>query len=281
MTASMPVGVVDGMPEAEYHSHPALSCSGAKKLLPPSCPALFRWEQDHPRPSTKAFDEGHAAHQLVLGTGPEIVVVDHDNWRTKSAQTQRDEAHERGAVPLLTKEFEPIQQMAAALRAHPVACRLLDRDRGRPEQSLFTVDRDTGVELRARLDFLPHPVIGRRLLLTDYKTSISADPEKFRKAAADYGYHQQDSWYSDIVRAVGLDAQPAFVFIVQSKAAPYLVTVVELDDKAKEIGRALNRRAINTYAECVRTSRWPGYAEEVVQVSLPGWTVRQYEDGAL
>jgi hypothetical protein len=279
MTATVALaGVVDGMPDVEYHAHPALSCSGARKLLPPSCPALFRWEQDHPRESTKAFDAGHAAHQLVLGTGPEIVVIEHDDWRTKDAKERRDAAYAAGQVPLLTKEYEPIKAMAAALRAHPVASKLLDPGRGRPEQSLFWTDRKSGVPLRARLDFLPHVVSGRRLLLADYKTALSADPVEFKRSAANYGYHQQDSWYSDAARALGLDPDPAFLFVVQMKSPPYLVTVVELDEQAKRIGRQLNRHAINTFQQCTAQGRWPGFSDEVELVSLPAWYVRKYEE---
>ena len=54
------------MTNEEYHSHRyALSSSGARKLLPPSCPAIFRYEQDHPQPPKKVFDIGSAAHKAA------------------------------------------------------------------------------------------------------------------------------------------------------------------------------------------------------------------------
>ncbi|MGW9447058.1 hypothetical protein, partial [Bacillus mobilis] len=44
-------GVYDGIPEAVYHRDPvpggSLSSSGARKLLAPSCPALFKYDQEH------------------------------------------------------------------------------------------------------------------------------------------------------------------------------------------------------------------------------------------
>ncbi|MBO0827768.1 MAG: hypothetical protein J2P24_08300 [Streptosporangiales bacterium] len=43
---------VYNLPAAVYHADPvpggSLSQSGAKKLLPPSCPALYRYWADHP-----------------------------------------------------------------------------------------------------------------------------------------------------------------------------------------------------------------------------------------
>src|SRR3954471_5458063 len=101
-------GVYPDIPELAYHadcvSEGSLSCSGAKKLLPPSCPALFKWERENPPPPKRQFDFGHAAHKLVLGVGPELVGVDAPDWRTNAAKAQRDEARARGAVPLLVHE---------------------------------------------------------------------------------------------------------------------------------------------------------------------------------
>lgn len=281
--ATVPAGFKPGvydMDDATYHADPvpggSLSSSGARKLLPPSCPALFKHELDHGRPPTKAFDFGHAAHRLVLGTGPELVKVDADSWKTAAAQERRDEAHARGAVPLLPAEWEQVHQMAAAIREHPMARALFNPDRGRPEQSLFWVDERTGVWRRARLDWLPNPG-QRRVIVPDYKTARSAAPDDIQRTIRAYGYDQQCAWYIDAVRALdlaGLDA--AFVFVVQQKTAPYLVTVVQLDAVALQVGRFLNRKAIDIYAECRRTGRWPGFSDDVEVLPLPAWVERQF-----
>ena len=130
--------------------------------------------------------------------------------------------------------------------------------------------------LRCRLDWLPKPS-GRRLIVADYKTARSAEPEQFVKSAADHGYHQQAAWNLDLISALELGEEPVFVFVVQEKTAPYLVSVVQLDATALRIGRHLNRRAIDVYAECVRTDVWPGYANDVALVPLPAWYERRYE----
>jgi hypothetical protein len=267
-------GIYAGLPDGVYHSDPvpggSLSSSGARRLLPPSCPALFRYEQDNGRPSKQAFDMGHAAHQRVLGIGPEIVKVDAEDWRTKAAREARDEAYARNAVPLLAAQFDVLEEMAEAIAAHPIAKALFKPDQGVAEASMFWPDEQTGIIRRSRLDWLPTST-DRRLIIADYKTSKSADPEQFAKDAMNYGYHQQADWYRDGVIALGLSADPAFVFVVQEKTPPYLVSVIELDVIALRIGRLLNRRALTRYAECVRTGRWPGYVDDVELVSLPGW----------
>jgi hypothetical protein len=287
-TLGIAPGVYD-IADDEYHSiKTALSCSGAKRLLPPSCPAIFKWELDHGRPPKPAFDFGHAAHKQVLGVGAEIRYITAKDvkgnpsydWSTKDAKEQRAKAYADGAIPLLEEQRGIVEGMAEALRAHPIAGLLLDPSNGKPEQSLFAVDDETGVPLRSRFDWLPNAVPGQRMIVADYKSAISSEPGAVAKAMANFGYFLQDAWYSAMVRRLGIDSDPAFVFIFQEKTAPYLVTVAELVPEAKRVGAEMMRRAIDLYAECASNDEWPGYANDVVPISLPRWFTYQYEEGA-
>lgn len=276
-------GVYDGIPEATYHRDPvaggSLSSSGARKLLAPSCPALFRHEQTHPQPHKKVFDLGSAAHELVLGEGPGIVQIDAADMRTKAAKEQRDAAYEEGKIPLLPKDFEQVQEMAEQLKRHPIAGALFQPGTGKPEQSLFWKDPDTGVICRARLDWLPTQVKGRRLVIGDYKTCRSAAPADLSKAVHEHGYHQQDDFYRRGARELGIgDKDTSFVFIFQQKTAPYLVTVVELDHEARRIGKERNDYALRTYARCKESGVWPGFSDDITMLSLPVWAERAHDD---
>ncbi len=256
------------MDEAEYHQHDALSSTEARKLLPPSCPAKYRWEKDNGQPHKAVFDLGHAAHTLVLGVGAEFVVVEADNWLTKAAKEQKKEAYAAGKTPLLTAELAQVQGMAAALREHPVARALFDPAGGSPEQSIFWTDWESGVECRARLDWLPTLADG--MVIPDYKTTASAEPGSVGKSMANFGYHQQGAWYIEAAQTLGVQ-DVGFVNVYQEKQAPFLVYVAGPDDHALKVGRVLNARAREVFAECAATGSWPGYPSEVEQVSLPGW----------
>jgi hypothetical protein len=270
-------GVYD-MPFDTYLRDPvpggSLSNSGAKTLLT-ACPAIFQYERENGRPDKKAFDIGHAAHTEVLGDGIEIVVVDGE-WRTKEAKAKVQEARERGATPLHREDYEKVQGMGAALRAHPVAGKLLDPDRGTPEQSLFWLDERTGVWRRARLDQLPHPALGR-MIIADYKTTDNAKPDVFAKSIASYGYHQQADTYIDGVRSLGLADDVAFLLIAQETRRPYLISVVELSPMALRIGAERNAKAIDLFKRCTETNHWPSYSEGIEMVDLPLWAERSHE----
>lgn len=271
-------GVYDMTAEV-YHRDPvpggSLSSTGARRLLPPSCPAKFKWELDHPRPHKVEFDIGHAVHKLVLGDGPEIVIVDADDWKTAKARDERDEAYALGSVPLLERQFLEVQAMVRSIRAHPVANALFAHGRGRPEQSLFWVDVPTRVWRRARLDWLPDPDSGR-MIAGDLKTGHDASPEGIEKAVRQHGYHLQAAWYLDGIEALGLAADPAFVFVFVEKTPPYLVTVAEVDALALRIARELNHQALETFRTCTASGLWPGYSDQVIPARLPAWMENAY-----
>lgn len=276
-------GVYDDIPEAVYHRDPvpggSLSSSGARKLLPPSCPALYKYEQDHKPPHKKVWEIGTAAHQLVLGTGPELVVIDAPRWDTNATKAEVAAIREAGNVPLKRGEHDQVQAMAAELKRHPIAGALFQPGTGRAEQSLFWKDPQTGVICRARFDWLPTPVKGKRLIIGDYKTCRKAEPRALSKAIAEHGYHQQDDFYRMGARALGIaDDQSSFVFVFQEKNPPYLVTVVELDTVARRIGAERNRRALETYARCKAEDRWPGYSDDIEHLPLPPWAERDHDE---
>ena len=263
-----------------YHGDPvpagSLSSTGARRLLPPSCPALFRYEQDNGGEHRPEFDFGTAAHKEVLGIGPEIVVIDAPDWKTKKARDQRDEAYARGAVPLLDADRERMQAMGQALRNDPLAMALLSH--GKPEQAIFWQDTETDVWRRALIDWLPDLGTGRPVV--DYKTAASAERDAIRKSVARYGYHQQAAWYLDACQSIGYPESTAFVFLFQEKTPPYLITPVQLNDTAMAIGRDRNRRAIEVYRDCTATDIWPGHATDddtgFAYIGLPAWAEREH-----
>jgi hypothetical protein len=269
-------GLYPNLPADAYHADIApggsLSSTGARKLLAPSCPAKFRYEQDHGQPYKKVFDYGTAAHSIVLGDGPELVIFDRPRWDTDAIKGEIALARERGAIPLKPHEHAQIMAMADALRSHPEAGPLLEPGSGQPEQSIYWEHRELGITRRARIDWLRYD--GQAV---DYKTARSADLEAISKAVFEHAYHQQADWYLSGLKALGYanDDTP-FTFIVQEKTAPYVVTVARLDPLAMRIGHDLNQAAMQLFANCRDANHWPGYSEITELVSLPAYIERLF-----
>lgn len=266
--------LVHGLPDPDYRAWPWLSHSDAKMMLPPSTPALYHWQREHGRPDKRVFDEGHAAHQLVLGAGQPIARLDFEDRRTKIYKEAEAEARAKGEIPLLAEQHDMVLAMAEAIRAHPITSVLFTPGRGHAEVSLSWHDERHEVTRKARIDWLI--LDGPRPLVVDYKSSVSADPRRFAKSVADFGYHTQDDWYRSGVSALTESDDTAMVFVVQERTAPYLISVVELDGEARAVARAKNDAAIGVFKDCTAREEWPGYSDHIESVSLPAWADRAY-----
>ncbi|ORV82862.1 hypothetical protein AWC11_23165 [Mycobacterium interjectum] len=283
--ADLPDGQYGWISEGDYHAdRKRLSSTGARLLLPPSVPARFRWVQDHPQPPKRAYDIGHVAHREILGKGAEITVLDPDvhgltkdgkpaanprataGWKEAEADARR-----RGTVPIHADDYMAAQRMAAEVFAHPDAGWILAD--GAAEMSLYATG-PFGVPMRARPDSMSYPD-GNRLWMADVKTSTTADPAEFARKAADFGYHIQAAFYRCVAQLLGLDTDPAFVFIVVEKEPPHLVSVVEWDAEAMAEGDRLVGQALATYARCVETGEWPGYLPGIQPIRLPAWAIHR------
>ncbi len=284
-------GIVLDLDEAIYHAHPALSSTGARQLL--EAPARFEHARSTPRADRKAFDIGTLVHSKVLGVGAQVsvypdgrgdeVFVDPEsgdeltnvlatNGAASTAAAKRFEAQCRanGLVPLKRADADVVNAMAEAVLSHPTASVLLEQD-GHPEASVFGTDPVTGVECRARFDFL-----GR--VGVDLKTMHGlATPVKFAKTVADHGYHVQNAHYEDTLGFAG-DEVEAFAFVVVEKEPPFLVAVFVLDEDYREIGAARAKRARELFAVSHDSGIWPGYPPQIQIARPPQWAVYDHID---
>jgi hypothetical protein len=257
---------VHKMDLATYLSHPALSSSGARKLLPPSCPALFHYERTNPIQATPEMEFGSVTHELLFGDGHGYEVLEYTNYRTKESQEKAADCRARGVIPILPHDLAVARAMVGVLRAHPVAGKLFTG--GQAEQTLIWDDKEFGFQRRARVDYTK---LGRRAIAVDFKTSPSASLEKIAKSSWDFGYAQQAEYHLDGIAACDLGPDPAFLLVVQMKEPPFLVTVGQYSEVARQIGRELNHRALRIYAECLETGVWKSFADDIATLSLPGW----------
>ncbi len=266
-------GAYPGIPNEVYHGQltvgPSLSASGAHTLIE-ECPALYWWESylnpDREQAGRMDFDIGTAAHLGLLEPdtwNERVEIIEADDYKTKAAQIARESARLAGKVPLLPKHRDAILAMGEAARRTPMVRDALAG--AECETTLVWQDRETGVWRKARPDIMPTS----RAILFDYKTTANSGPRRFERHAWDMGYYQQAAWYLDGVEAVYGERPKDFWFIAQEKKAPYLVSIMPVDPRAIEAGAMMNRSAIDLFAECLATGRWPGRTPTPVKIGLP------------
>lgn len=265
------------LPEADYHAdelglpndHVTLSASIAFKLCAQS-PAHAR--AAHPklnpafeRREEQKFDPGNAAHALFLEGRDAVQVVDANDWRTKSAKEELDEARAAGKLPLLAAQWDEVQAMCAAVReqlaVHHADPRLFED--GAPEQTL--VWEEDGVVCRARLDWLRDD----HRTVDDLKTtSRSANPDAYSRALYGVGGDVQAAFYVRGVKAL-TGTEPAFRWAVVETTPPYALSVVAPSPGMLEIGNAKVEYALALWARCLESGEWPGYPVDVCYAELP------------
>lgn len=276
------MSIIDGMPEHEYHAHPALSSTGARLLL--DSPARFHYAQTHPQPHKDAFDLGTAVHTKVLGVGERAIGYPAEHLTPSGAVSTKAETklwlekqRAAGKIVLEASKLAQTDAMAEAVLAHPTARALFEQS-GKAEQSVFATDPTTGVEMRARFDYLPDFTVDNPWCVDLKTTGKSASPSEFLKTVANFGYHIQQEHYLEAYGLATGEFNPRMKFVVVETAAPHLVAVHELSDQFAEIGASAARRARTIFAECSASGVWPGYPTNLDPLQPPMWAIYAEEE---
>jgi hypothetical protein len=275
--------------EAEYHADPCerpSASSGILSLIVAKTLADARWA--HPRlnpdfepEDDSAYDLGSVAHELMLGKGAGIHVIDADDWRKQATKDERNEAVAQGKQPCLVKVYDQAVAMVEAGRRQ-----LLDDPdnhdaftNGAGEvTAIWQRESPWGpVDCRARIDWRMNS--GGRLY--DYKTfKPGADPEAFVKYLFREKRALQDPFYSmgeSALTGIRL-ADVAFRYVVQSPDAPYVLSVIQLDDEARDLAWQHAEYALERWAQAVNGGRWEGYRPRTHYVGAPSYERVRWDD---
>jgi hypothetical protein len=279
-------GAYPGIDGELYHrieicDAPSISSTGLKTIEGKS--AFHYWYEsplnpNRPPQEQKAhFNVGKGVHDLLLlqGLFPKnyFILPEGFDARLKKwadVNDERDAAAESG-IPILTHpQHQMVLAMAEQVEKNELAKALITS--GIPEMTLVAKDPETGVWLRTKPDITPDTID----IVPDIKTAISAHPAAFEKQATAVGYFQSAAHYLDVIDLVyGTPASKRrFVLIVVEKEPPHLVQIYQLDDESIQMGRMLNRRALNTFARCLETGVWPGYStaeQPILQLQATRW----------
>lgn len=271
--------------EDEYFADPcivpSLNQGTAHTLLTRS--PLHAWYQHPrlgaaPRETTVPQMEGTLIHALLLGKGlGQIEILNFDNYRTKAAQTKRDEVLLADRTPVLAAKYEEIVTATETIRM-----RLAEQDcvfeGGEPEVAIewYEEGSEGPVLCRGRLDYL---IVGERsATIIDPKKITSADEDTCMRHADDYGYHIQGAAYVSAVEKLypHVAGRVTFKFAFMELGAPHLAVPRERDGMSKWVGEQQWKRAITVWQQCLSSNVWPSYP--IVPLTVSPWTVRQEEE---
>lgn len=287
------------MTEKAYHLDPcpvpSLSRSIAEKLILESPRHAYA---AHPRLTKQDEEEvgnsstreiGSAAHALLLRQPTEIAELHYNNFKKKAAQEERVAAQERGAIPLLTKDYDTalgMFEMAkreladnehAAIRA---LANPTDDETAFNEVTAAWIDRCGDHWARDRMDRLS--ITASHISILDYKTTeLSAAPANISRAIFGNNYHFQNGFYRRGARHLfpeidRHEKKLTFLFIVQEQFKPFEITVAEVDEPGRIIGEKMVSDAFMLWRKCHAENWWPGYPKGTVRAEMPAWVETQW-----
>lgn len=267
----------------EYHADqvgadvPCLSFSIAK-LLCNDTPAHAWWAHPKLNPNwepkdTAAMDVGRIAHALLLEGVSVAEILDFPDWRTNAAKEARDLARSLRKIPILAKDWPPIQAMVAAAReqlaSHKEASDAFTS--GNAEQTIIW--EEDGVRCKSRLDWLHDD----HRHIDDLKTSgVTANPSDLSRTMFSQGWDIQAAMYIRGLRAADPKCNPTFRFIVVENYPPYALSVIGVGPDALMIGEKKVQWAIDKWRECLTSNQWPGYPRRICYPELPSYLENQW-----
>jgi hypothetical protein len=282
-------GVYDLNSDA-YHSdptpEPSLSAGMITDLLiaPAKCRENSRrlnpdWQEPE---GQEKFTIGTVSHVMFLEPhlfDRRVLVVPHDDWRTKEAKTLRERAKADGRTAILAKHMSKVMAAREKFLAHGFTRQAFAN--GHFEQSMFWRHPIYGFWCRSRPDF--YAEAGAHL--NDYKATGNADPREFGRHAYRLGYHRRAAWYLEGMKVLFGTAAQHYWFVSQEIKAPYLTAVCELDWQALEAGQAENDYAAGIFDQCLRSGEWYGYrdplhldTDRAFRVTLPNYAYYQIDE---
>lgn len=264
--------IISDLPEDLYHGTKSIVSKSSLDIFGGQSPLHYHYHlSSPPEERTDAMNIGSAFHVLTLEPDlfrskvailPEFGPMQSSTNRALRDAWIRDEG--RGRTIIKQAQFDIIEPMANAVRAHPAARKLmLD---GESEVTALWTDPHTGIRCKARADRL----VSMRGVFVDLKSALCAAPGAFMRAAVDHRYHVQDAFYSRAFEENGIHIEH-FVFVVVEKEPPFAVAVYQLDETAKLKGEELYMDELRRLRECIDSDVWPGYGDHVQDLKLPMW----------
>ena len=265
------------LPMVEYLMHPALGSSTLKNmLLSPADFKAARWASSPPTPQTML---GEAIHTAILE--PEkfdkLYMLQPEDWGPKNKgegykkwKAFKAEADDKFMTPIGWEEAQKITKVREAAAAHPHFNKILEK----ADVEITAFAELNGVDCKARADILTHDG-----WFWDVKTTAKpVDDETLSRTVFNWGYHFQAAHHSAVFQGCGREFQGwGWVFISTGTPAVHVV-MRKATPEVLNCGFADWEYAIEQFKLCSTDDFWPGMSQDVGEIGLPHWAMRDYDE---
>lgn len=185
------------------------------------------------------------------------------NWNANACKQWREDQGEREIIKAET--FGRANDALDALRGDPDISELFACSKKQVMVCGEWADKGSQLKIPVRclIDIVPsqpHERFGK--WLCDFKTSRNGNPDTWARVVDDGGYDIQAALMLDLYTMATKEDRTDFVHIVQENVKPYHVVkpFPALTAEFIYYGRAKYQSALQLYAQCLATNRWPSYS---------------------
>ena len=234
------------IPNEDYHAGVGISSSYIRRFGQSQLHAI-----EHKQESSPNLKFGTASHALIVegqeAFDKEVRVLTGSPY-TKAYKEEKAEYEEQGFIVLKESEVETIQSMKDNMVYEGNA--YLDAKGKIAEASVYWYEDDILCKCRPDMMCPPlkEPNSDNKIVIVDYKTTISCEPFAFNKSVKKYGYDMQAAWYRRGIQMAGYDVDD-FVFIAQEKVHPYASKVFRITKEQMDYGWTMMEQYLNDYKE--------------------------------
>lgn len=237
---------------------PYLTPSLARALLAKS-PAHARlgcpyFPEYTPRQPTVAMIEGTIVDEMLIGDHDRVVVVDAQDWRTRAAREQRDEATAAGKIPVLTQTADRCAMLAALLRRE-LERNEVDLASAALRRRLFW--RSENVECSGEPDIVDH-MCDPPMVIDIKTTTICPTVDNWTRHVAGMGYDIQAAAYCEAVGG------GRFAWLVIETAPPYSVVMHVASGALLRVGQRQWDDAKQLWSQCLAGGDFPGPDDGII-----------------
>jgi len=234
------------IPNEDYHAGVGISSSYIRRFGQSQLHAI-----EHKQESSPNLKFGTAAHALIVegqeAFDKEVRVLTGSPY-TKAYKEEKAEYEEQGFIVLKEDDVNLIQSMKDSMVYEGNA--YLNAKGKVAEASIYWYEED--VLCKCRPDMLCPPLkepnSDNKIVIIDYKTTISCEPFSFNKSVKKYGYDMQAAWYRRGLLMAGYDVED-FVFIAQEKVHPYASKVFRITKEQMDFGWTMMESYLSDYKE--------------------------------
>ena len=274
-------GLYPDIREAEYLAMEAIGSTHLEWLA--ISPRHYRYMVEHPARETSAMGLGTALHMAVLEPDafvntyvlePDPSAIAPGNEKPRATKAFKEAVKllsAGGRVVLKQDDMDRVMNMAAAIMAHPVAKRVLEKSLLR---ELTIVWEQNGRLCRGRADALGANFIA------DIKTT--RDLKRFSPwTITEFGLHRQAAHYENGLGILDRTIE-AFYHIAVENEPPHDVGVFVLEDSARVCGHNDCERLLARLAVCEASGTWPGMFPDLAAGHITDWAAQESsaEEGA-